>query len=180
MSMSTHRNTDLIRTQNGSALVIALIVLAILGVLGYAALDVAELNIFMSANDRDSKEAFFHADSGVNVGHEYLENALEDLNGTFYEGDATIWVGDGVYEFNSTAAGVLVLYQNGSQVTYVRSGVLDRGSLEGSASQIASGYEGLGKGAPGGGTFTTFLIRSHREGNRNSVSEVDLAWRHLN
>jgi hypothetical protein len=39
----------------------------------------------MSANDRDSKNAFFHADSGVNVGHEYIEIAIDQVNATFME-----------------------------------------------------------------------------------------------
>ena len=73
--------------QSGSALVIALIVLVILAALGYAGLEVADMNIFSSANDRDSKIAFLHADSGANVGHEFLEEAIADTNTTFYEGD---------------------------------------------------------------------------------------------
>lgn len=180
MSMFSHKNSKTSKNMNGSALVIALIVLAILGALGLASLEVADMNIMIAANDRDSKESFFHADSGANIGNEYLEVALESGNSTYYGGDANDWVNATIHEFNATAPGVLTFYPDGSQVTYVRCGVLERGILEGSAFQIAAGYEGLGKGAAGGGTFTTFLIRGHREGKRNSVSEVDLAWRHLN
>ena len=179
MSTCTHRNTKFKKASSGSALVIAMIVLAILGALGIAALDVADLNIFMAANDRDSKDAFFHADSGVNVGHEFLEESISSMNSTFFSptSDATTWS-------NSTSFNApdypLTIYTSGTQGTYVRSGTIDRGVMAGSAMQIGAGYEGAGKSAAHGGTYTDALIRAHREGQRNSRAEVDLGWRHIN
>lgn len=177
--------------QHGSALVIAIIVLVILGALGLAALDVADLNIFMSANDRDSKETLFHADSGVNVGHEFLEEAHFDVNSTFYESDAALW--QNATNYNGTAANpvwgdgrnctdpeFLTLYKSETRATYVRSGLLGSGLLEGSAAQIGAGYEGIGKGAAQVGTYSDYLIRARRYGQRNSFAEVDLGWRHIN
>lgn len=181
MSMFSRKNSDTSETSTGSALVIALIVLAILGALGLASLEVADINTTISANDRDTKESFFHADSGVNIGHEYLEDAIEEVNATFYGGDATLWKSQDVLDFNATEFnGTLTFFPDGRQATYVRAGVWERGEMEGSAFQIAAGYEGVGKSAAHGGSYTTFLIRSHRKGKRNSVSEVDIAWRHLN
>ena len=165
--------------QSGSALVVAMIVLAILGALGLAALDVAELNLFISANDRDSKAAFFHADSGVNIGHEFLEESIHVVNSTFYSNNASDWLSQTVLNFND-ADYPLDLYLNGTQGTDIRSGILDRGVMVGSAMQIGAGYEGVGKSAAHGGTYTDFLIRSHREGQRNSRAEVDMGWRHIN
>ena len=74
--MYTAPNIKSDHTQQGSALVIALIVLAILAALGYASLDVADLNIFSAANDRDHKQTFFYADSGINLGTSWLERVL--------------------------------------------------------------------------------------------------------
>lgn len=183
MSMSILPNTRVALGQKGSALVVAMIVLAILGALGLAALDVADLNIFISANDRDSKESFFHADSGVNMGHEYLEESIESVNSTFFNDgtnatDATTWPPSGV-DFD-TSPSITTWYPQGTMATYVRTGSLDSGVLEGSAMQIGAGYEGVGKGAASGGTFTNYLLRSRREGKRNSVAEVDLGWKHIN
>lgn len=174
--MSFHLNIDRKPDQTGAALVIAIIVLVILGALGLTALDVADLNIFVAANDRDAKEAFFHADSGANLGHEYLEIALENGNSTFYGSDASIWLTDA---FNASDFPV-TFYTSGALSTYIRTGSLDSGVLPGSAMQIGAGYEGVGKGAASGGTFTNYLIRSHREGKRNSAAEIDLGWRHIN
>lgn len=176
MSTYSLRNTDPANGQTGSALVIAVIVLAILGAIGIASLDVADLNMFAAANDRDTKEAFFHADSGANLGHEFLEISIENVNSTFYGSDATTWVTDA---FNASMFPA-TFYAYDAMVTSIRSGALDSGVVPGSAMQIGAGYEGVGKGAASGGTFTNFLIRSHREGRRNSVAEVDIGWRHIN
>lgn len=166
-------------TETGSVLVISLIVLAILGALGVASLDVADINIFISANDRDAKEAFFHADSGTNIGHEYLEDVLESRNSTFYNSNASAWQTQSPQQFNATEYPVSFFLYN-TQGTYIRSGILDRGAMEGSALQMAAGYEGIAKSAAHGGSYTTILIRSHRQGLRNSMAEVDIAWRHIN
>lgn len=177
--MSFHRNTKISFQERGSALVIALVVLAILGAIGITALDVADMNILISANDRDAKNSFFQADSGANIGHEYLENAIDNGNSTFFNNNASAWISQSTQQFNATEY-PLSCFIFDTQGTYIRSGILDRGAMEGSAIQIAAGYEGLGKGAAHGGTYTTVLIRSHRQGPRNSMAEVDIAWRHIN
>lgn len=179
MYTSSHPNISRHNRQTGSALIVAIIVLSILGALGIAALDVADINIFVSANDRDLKEAFFHADSGVNIGHEILEGSVESVNSTFYANNSTDWSSQAVKDFNP-AEYPLKIYMNPPQGTHVRAGIMNRGVIEGSAMQIGAGYEGAGKSAAHGGTFTNFLIRSHRNGDRNSIAEVDMGWRHIN
>lgn len=172
------------RPQSGSALVVAIIVLAILAALGIAALDVADLNLFTAANDRDTREAFFHADSGVNIGHVFLGQAIDDTNSTFYDDgtnstNANFW-GNSTGFGASPPADPLKYFAQGTMATLIRTGWLDNGVLEGSAMQIGAGYEGAGKGAASGGTFTNYLIRAHREGRRNSQATVDLGWRYIN
>lgn len=166
---TTHR-------QSGSALVVVVIVLAILGTLGIAALDVADLNLFTAANDRDSKRAFFYADSGVNIGHEFLEESLHELNATFYGTDANLWADNSTF---LVANFPLQFFVDGSKATYIRAGQVGSEFMEGSAIQMAAGYEGIGKSAAHGGVAAIFLIRSHRIGDRNSQAEIDLGWRHV-
>ena len=193
MHMFFQRNFNDYSKQTGSALIIAIIVLTILGILGIVALDVADLNIFMAANDRDTKESFFHADSGTNIGHEFLEEAHFEGNSTFYASDANIWQnavnnstcpdspetptwGDCL---SCTSPEILSFFTGSKIGTYVRAGWLGNGLLEGSAMQIGAGYEGIGKSVAHGGTYTDYLIRSRRYGSRSSFSEVDLGWRHV-
>lgn len=170
--MHTH-SVNMTNNESGSALVIAVIVLAILAALGFAALEVSDLNIFMAANDRDSKESFFHADSGANIGRELVKKAFDEGNSTFYEDDANLWINatfvasDYPYSY----------YTHNTQGTYVRAGLLGI-KAEGVAVIIGAGYEGFGKGLPHG-FEAQYLIRSHREGRRNSRAEVDLGWRDI-
>ncbi|SFJ12985.1 hypothetical protein SAMN04488082_101396 [Desulfomicrobium apsheronum] len=157
------------RNVKGSALVIALIVLAILGALGLTALEVADLNIFMAANDRDAKEAFFHADSGVNIGRELTKELLNNGNTTILEDDAKLW-------YNSTifSPSDYTLFKSTLKGTHVRAGLLDYVDAPHSIqyNDYISPGASLSKSlAP------IFLIRSHNEGKRNSRAEVDLAWR---
>lgn len=52
--------------QKGSAFVGAVIVLVLLTVLGYAALESTDLELFQNRNSRDYKEDFFISDGGLN------------------------------------------------------------------------------------------------------------------
>lgn len=164
------------QSEQGSALVIALIVLAILSVLGFAALDVADLNIFMAANDRDTKEAFFHADSGVNVGRELIKFRLDEGNSSVLENNAQAWVNSyGSWSSNATLMKSLFdFYSNSTKGTYVRAGLLDY--VDNPHSLQFNEYMSPGMSLSKS-LSPIFLIRGHNEGKRNSRSEVDLAFR---
>lgn len=164
MYMYTAQNTDIQRKESGSALVVTMIVLAILTVLGLAALDVADVNILMSANNRDIKNAFFFADSGSNVAHVFLERNEADVNAT--KSNLTpVWRNETVSQFdivNST----IRLYESDTRGTYIRFGVIKIGYEPGNE---------LGEYAD----YVSFLIRSHTNGQRNSRAEVDLGWKYF-
>lgn len=49
----------------------------------------------------------------------------------------------------------------------------------GSAVLLASGYEGMGKGAGGGGVWIIYDVRAQHEGVRNSTSRINQHWRHV-
>lgn len=157
-------NTRLQSANGGSALVIALIVLAILGALGVASLDVTDMNILISANDRDSKNAFFYADSGVNIAHVFLEHSEADVNAT-NSTSTPVWRNETVSQFDSTNS-TISLYISGTKGTHIRFGILGVGR--------EPGFE-IGKYAD----YTSFLIRSHTNWQRNSRAEIDLGWKHF-
>lgn len=170
--MCSHQNT---KQENGSALVASVIVLALLTALGFAALSVADLNIKIAANDRDHKASFFHADAGGNIGHVYLEDAIDSVNSTFYDSNATAWA----KAFDATLF-PLKLYTQGTMTTHVRAGDILTDVLEGEPLGMIDGYNDPAQSGAHGSTFTHFIIRSHRIGARSSTAEVDLGWRHIN
>ncbi len=146
--------------------IVAVIALALLGIMGLAASDTAHLNILMAANGQDAKAAFFLADSGANAGHEYLENAIASANSSFYNGaNASAWEDNNGFDPDDFP---IKWHSHGAGATHVRTGFIETGLMPGSAIQ------------DGRGTYSSFLIRSHRQGPRNSEAEVDLGWRHVN
>jgi hypothetical protein len=161
--------------------IVAIIALALLGIMGLAASETAHLNILMAANGQATRRAFFFAESGANAGHEYLESAIASVNSTFYN--------DGTPATNASAWASapfkpqdfpIKWHRQKAEATHVRAGFIENGLVPGSAVQGGSGYGSAGGGAASGGTFSSYLIRSHRQGPRNSAAEVDLGWRHIN
>lgn len=163
-------------SEQGSALVVAIIVLALLTAIGFAALDVADLNINIAANDREAKEAFFHADAGTNIGHKAVEELFDRKP---FGNDAHAWKDSA---FNATEwqglGSVLEAYRNDPEATYVRIGQLGRGVMPGGSMAMASGYRGVGYTAKFP-SYADFLIRSHRTGHRDSEAEVEIGWKSI-
>jgi Tfp pilus assembly protein PilX len=154
-------------------LIVAIITLALLGIMALAASDTSLLNILMAANGKNARAAFFLADSGANAGHEYLENAIASVNSTFYSNatNASQWENESVFNPDDYP---VKWHRHGSEATHVRAGLMETGLLPGSAIQGGPGY------GSGRGTYSSYLIRSHRKGAGGSVAEVDLGWRHIN
>lgn len=139
-----------------------MVVLAILGTLGVAALDVADINILVSANDRDAKTAFFHAESGANVGLRKLCN--EESFGALESG-AIHWKNQ--VEFNCPLYDLFSpLYGPGNCGigTYGRAGHVDVRHLRGTSTD---------------NVMNTYLIRADRQGERNSHDIMDIWWREI-
>jgi Tfp pilus assembly protein PilX len=153
--------------EQGSALVAAVIVLALLTALGFAALNVADLNISIAANDRDAKEAFFHADAGANVGHVLLEDSIKEGDSKYYENYASTWESLAIDEdtLNASTIKYGTFYEYEEQRTLVWFGKINTESIK---------FEELGR------TKTNYRIRSDRLGVRHSSAIVDLGWRHIN
>ena len=154
-------------------LIVAIITLALLGVMALAASDTSLLGILMAANGQKARAAFFLADSGANAGHEYLENAIASVNSTFYSNatNASQWENESVFNPDDFP---VKWHRQGTEATHVRAGLMERGQVPGSAIQGGPGYGG------GRGTFCSYLIRSRHKGAGGSVAEVDLGWRHVN
>ncbi len=173
------------RDERGAALAITVIVLALLGLLGIAALNTTDMEMMIAANERDHKEAFFYADSGVGVGTEMIEQTLK--TGTAPD-PAAVTVNDPDFLLRDTswndgsafsvANSSFVLHVGAGTGTYVRVGGVV-GHNAGFGNSVGSAYHGP-PGKDRYGTKTDYLIRSHRDGSRHGKAEVDLGWRHHN
>lgn len=176
------RNTDALARagERGAVLAVCLIILALLSLLGVAALNTTDTEMMISANERDHKEAFYYADGGTGVGSTLLEQAIElgeavNASGVAVYDDIFFmrnraWEGLAFSSANSSIG----IYLNGMTGTYVRIGADPATELGGFSNAMSKSY---GSNKP---TFIKdYLIKSHRYGARNSASEIDVEWRHL-
>ena len=193
------------RKEDGYVLVVALLVMAILSLLGIAGMNTSTFEMQVAGNDWNAKRTFYRADGGISRGIELVEQSLACPGG--FKSDTI----KGLH-FKS-----LSLYNNSSfspdapppdpanpeitpispldepRVKYDAAypsalpaydvGFLYFGGetkiLPGGALQMAAGYEGKGKSAAQGGVAKIYDIYSQYLGPKNSESIIVVGWRHL-
>jgi hypothetical protein len=197
-----------LRNERGSALVVALLMLVVLTLIGISASSTSTFELQISGNDKLYKMAFYQADGGTEAGAELIEQNIEERDwnkvdgngdldpttGTLISGSDPYYRGNvGVESPNpylNTDIGATVpsdgnrdavIPQNpaaGEPHTNILMGG-DSVLSTGSAVLLASGYEGMGKGAGGGGVWIVYNIRAQHQGVRNSTSRINQQWRHV-
>jgi Tfp pilus assembly protein PilX len=134
-------------------MVIALIVLVILGALGYMVVDVADTNVMIAANDRMAKHAFFTAETGIRRATAILQSDQGDeilgLSGnlTCEEANKTDWIS---------------LVNMNTSVAITRAIIEPCGSAAGEST-----------GARAEGKHCDFIFISCYEGTRSSRARID-------
>jgi Tfp pilus assembly protein PilX len=186
--------------QAGSALVIVLLVLVTLTSVGIMAIMTGTTEQEVAANDKFHKMAFCLADAATEMTSELVEQNVEErgfgasttwgngnvgiITGSFYlneedeDDPGTTDVDESLQNRPTDTNRDIEMLDTVNGDAYVRTysnTVLSTGS----ALQIASGYEGKGKGVAGGGAQMIFDIRSLAEGPSRSVARVWMRWRHL-
>jgi len=178
--------------EDGYVLIMSLVILTMLTVIGISGLTTSTIEIQIAGNDRLHKMAFFAADGGTEGGIELLEQNIEE-GGFDNENLGSVQIfyqdaGNNSLRFytntdatnptpSSTNYDVSILGV-GQNSVYLR--IYGNTSLStGSALQLASGYEGKGKGVAGGGGYVAYDVRGRSEGPSDSSSTVLHRWRHL-
>ena len=179
--------------ETGSALVIAMLVLMLLTIIGIAATRTTDTELQISTNEKWHSIIFYGADGGSETGIELLEQNIfaagfdDSGDGNFIRGDISgpslnfymnpnppsPMPGDANRDAFMPAA-----YPPNAPHTNLRIGGNPRLS-QGSAIQMAAGYDGKGKGAANGGGFITYDICSQRIDRIDSEAAVWIQWRHL-
>lgn len=162
MSMVTSNNTQ------GSALVIALIVMALLAAAIIGLMSNVETDFFIGRNVRVIKQAFQWSDSGMEATEEMIAFSIDErgldaynsssrtINGRVY---SIINPGDAIYVSDNST---VILEIDGEE--FSRIDIEHLGSILGDGSSIimAAGFQGVGKGAGSGGTLMTFFSLQSR------------------
>ena len=174
---------------NGGVTVAALLILAILTIIGISAISTSNMEVQIANNDKVHKMSFYAADGGSELGTELLELNIACPSGFASDNlamtaditavDKDFWMQnvEPVVTYPSdTERDVLIDTAAGTHTNLSVFGTTAFGV--GGAIQMAAGYEGKGKGAAGGGVSLLYEIHSQHLGLANSESVVAIQWRH--
>jgi hypothetical protein len=178
--------------EKGSTLLISILILLLLTVIGIAATNTSTIEILISGNDKVHKMAFHQADGGTEVGIEFVEkaNLIAGFNSTSPDNNLKnvgAIKGENSYIMNPIPSRP----SDSNRDVYLPKNYIGHephtnltigGNPElstGSGIQMAAGYEGIGKGAAGGGAKKVYDIWSQHIGVANSEAMILLQWMHI-
>lgn len=176
--------------QTGAALIMAIMMLVLLTIIGIGSLNNTDLELSIAGNEKAHKMSFHAADAGNELSKELIEESIEERGWknetatTKTIGQVTIqnkdfWLNPDLPAAvtpSSTNRDAALAFDRGQ--TYLRVGTNSQLS-SGGAIQMAAGYEGMGKGAAGGGAWLIYDVRSRHEGVNDSEAQVRGQWRHV-
>ena len=178
---------------NGGVTIAALLILAVLTIIGISSISTSNIEVQIATNDKVHKMAFYAADGGSELGTELLELNIACASGFASDDlpittditavDRDFWMqavapaapGDFPSD-DDTVRDVLINNAGGTHTNLSIFGVTAFGV--GGAIEMAAGYEGKGKGAAGGGVSLLYQIFSQHLGLADSESVVAIEWRH--
>ncbi|MCA1795019.1 MAG: pilus assembly PilX N-terminal domain-containing protein [Desulfobacteraceae bacterium] len=192
MTKTFMKNLSVIDNETGSAMVLALIVLAALTIIGIFSINTSTIETQIDTNDRLHKMAFYEADGGTEVAREMIEQNIACTPAGFQTepltiGSLVVENKDFAFSENAPAATYPSDTQRDMQFpaddTQPHTNIVVFGNTQlstGSALQMAAGYEGKGKGAAGGGGRIVYNVHSkHENPARSSSSHIRTVYRHM-
>ena len=186
--------SSLNNSSDGWVTVAALLILAILTVVGISSISTSNVEVKISTNDRFHKIAFYGADGGCELGTELLELNIACPTGFSTDnlviGNVTVvdkdfWLkneepedgsGNPIPYPSDTEHDIQIDPSSGPHTNLSIFGTTALGV--GGAIEMAAGYEGKGKGVAGGGVSLLYEIHSQHFGPARSQSNIAIQWRH--
>jgi hypothetical protein len=191
MTKTFMKNLSVIDNENGSATVLALIVLAALTIIGIFSITTSTIETQIDTNDRLHKMAFYEADGGTEVAREMIEQNIACAAGFQTEpltiGSLVVENKDFAFSETEPAAPYPSDAERDMRFpaddTQPHTNIVVFGNTQlstGSALQMAAGYEGKGKGAGGSGGRIVYDVHSrHENPARSSSSHIRTVYRHM-
>lgn len=180
--------------ERGIALIIALMLLAVMSLLGASALLTTDVETKIAGNTKIGRTAFYAADGIGQATAGIIEDCITDVgwgNDHSYNGSANVTVKDGDFAFESRdldddADGDLTndrITAPDLEFTGNMAGTadVDKGAtvpVAGSSTVASAGYEGAGKGAAGGGLKTVYHIRTRGLFGSRAMSLLFMTYDH--
>jgi hypothetical protein len=186
------------KNEDGFVLVVALMIMAILSLIGLAGLNTSMFEEQIAGNEWVAKQTFYQADAGAWLDEQLLfENAVCSTTKGGFTPPAPVIIGgriavidlqfseskstDPVDVSDDNTKRYAVYYPYGVFAdTEPHTNFLSKFATKinpGSGLQMISGYEGLGAGAAGGGTSREYVVASQHRGRKSSESLIMTHWR---
>lgn len=182
-------------------------ILLVLMILGITSTTTTNIEIQIAGNDKVGKQTFYMADGGTELGSRMVEENIACPTGflpaSFPLGNITVqnlafWQTTPLNLTDPTLVAPDFGDANNDGIDDDGDGFDDRAFFHipapglatnvivagttlyeaGSAIQMTSGYEGKGKGAAAGGAAINYTIISQGSGTLNSLSDIEILWRH--
>lgn len=169
--------------EEGSALIVALMILVILTLIGISGLTTTDIELRIAANERNYKIAFFHADSGIYATPKVISACVDDA--LQFDLPSITYLDSGTSDFYKEVLG-LKAYDDTSDIQYSfdnsaiemdvkRTGVQN---VPGGAIEFGSGAQGIG-GGTAGGIALLFDLDSTGEGPTTAVATISAVYRKM-
>jgi len=171
--------------EQGSVMVVALVILVLLTIIGISATTTTNIETQIAGNEKVQKIAFYAADSGVPTSAKLISNMIDSQTQPTLAAVTYTAVEDVTDPLLRQVMGYDD-YDDGSRdVTFTFGNTRARADIErtrteflaGGGVEFASGAEGVGGGAAGGGVAVFYDIDSLGEGPSNSQSNIVAGYR---
>ena len=189
-----------LRNENGSALIVVLLIMAATIVMGILATSSTVNELQIAGSDIQQKTAFFEADGATEWSAQLLE---ENIACTKFDADAetagqriigdvkveqlSFWVNEkkSASDPEETPDPIktrALFFPSDAAADKPHTEVFlagNSGYKKGSAMQLAAGYEGIGKGSAGSGVIINYDVIHDRYVNGKPASTVTIGWGHI-
>ncbi len=170
-----------LRNEEGSALIVALLCLVLLTLIGIGATNTTTTDIHIAKNEKFHKIAFYHADSGVYATPKLISAAVD--GGANPSGTSFTYLDGGTDTFFREVMGYDA-YDSDMDIRFALGGEnvevdveRDRtDTLAGGGAEFATGAEGVGTGSAGG-VAIYYDMDSFGDGPNSTTSNVGAVYR---
>jgi hypothetical protein len=182
---------------NGVALIMALLIITVLSIIGITTLNLSRLDIITSGIEKFSKIAFEAAESGkivtIPIINNIIDNDIQATDDPDFSLPSGVTLIDTVkllreirgLDGSNTAGGTndpddadsSPDFQIANPSTNIDLDLISRSYNVGGSIEFASGYEGIGGGAAGGGISLFYRIDSIGQGVSDTKSNIEVVYR---
>lgn len=178
------------RGEQGSVLVVALLILVLLTIIGVSATTTTNIETQVAGNEKFHKIAFYNADSGIfptakvvsSIVDDQAEPTVADLNPIKYvkndgtEGKDGTTLFDEIMGYDPHESQPDIKFTQDSYEVNVDIARTGAKNIAGGGVEFASGAEGVGAGSSGG-VAVYYKMRSTGDGPANSQSNIAADYR---